>query len=155
MFVIWYLILWLIHFHHELQSICLNHQPSIGVNRTKLSPKQTQNTSNSWIIVKTYGTNITKRAEQWRGWMRGQRLRKETDETGKEMVVGGKTGGMKSRRKSSEDGFQDSACRMSLSLCDSMWTWGMSVFILHTHEDSRLNPQSANVLSSPLMWMNA
>lgn len=53
--------------------------------------------------------------------MRGQRLRKETDETGKDMVVvGGKTGGMKSRRKSSEDGFQDSVCRMSLSMCDSM-----------------------------------
>lgn len=45
---------------------------------------------------------------------------KETDETVKDMVLGGRKGGMKSRRKSGEDGFQGFVHRMNLSLCDTV-----------------------------------
>lgn len=52
--------------------------------------------------------------------MRGQKQQKETDETVKDTVLGGREGGMKSRRKSREDRFQGFVHRMSLSLCDSV-----------------------------------
>lgn len=63
-----------------------------------------------------------KKKEKWRGLssMRGQKQQKETDETVKDTVLGGREGGMKSRRKSREDRFQGFVHRMSLSLCDSV-----------------------------------
>lgn len=52
--------------------------------------------------------------------VREQKQQKETDETVKDMALGGRVGGMKSRRESREDGFQGFVHRMSLTLCDSV-----------------------------------